>query len=99
MVGVLKLGSRPPGEKTEHGTLFARRSKLHPGGGCVGGRGILESSGPVNVTSELNGGFERRKAIMSCRSFAIEKPARTDHEPVPVGSQANPTRGWSSAKA
>src|SRR5437667_542892 len=61
----------------------------------------IVSTGVFVITSRpLNGAFEFiRFAILSWRSLWIPKPARIAQRPVPVGSQARPTRGCQSAMA
>src|SRR5881296_4128280 len=61
----------------------------------------IVKSGVFGITSRtLNGGLEFiRNARLSWRSLWTPKPARTAQLPVPVGSQASPTRGCKSAFA
>src|SRR6267142_1494576 len=77
-------------------------SALQVGGGAVEpASGMIESIGlPVINSRALKGWLAlRRCARLSWRSLRIPTAARTDQVPLPLGSQATPTRGCSSALA
>src|SRR5436309_245031 len=104
MVGVRRSGSTPAGEYTEQpvGTFGP---PWQVGGSVIplwSGYKLNSPFPPVNVNCSraFVGGLGcSRIPRLSIRSLWIPKPARTAHVPVPVGSQARPTRGCNNSLA